>query len=207
MLRKTLWFLFALFAIVIGLYPMIYFIVDAKIGILQSKTDELLASTLWNIGFFGHITFGGLALLVGWSQFSSKLRSRKMRLHRNLGKFYIIAVLISGICGVFIGFYATGGLIAQLGFISLGVIWLSTTFIAYNHIRNGDTVKHEHFMIFSYAACFAAVTLRIWLPLLTVLFSDFMPAYQLVAWLCWVPNIIIAYLIVRSKKRFIGSMA
>lgn len=53
-------------------------------------------------------------------------------------------------------------------------------------------------MIYSYAACFAAVTLRIWLPLLTAAFlGDFIKAYTIVAWLCWVPNIIVAYFIVR----------
>ncbi|MFC5623379.1 DUF2306 domain-containing protein [Algoriphagus winogradskyi] len=29
-----------------------------------------------------------------------------------------------------------------------------------------DVDSHENWMIFSYAACFAAVTLRIWLPIL-----------------------------------------
>ena len=53
-------------------------------------------------------------------------------------------------------------------------------------------------MIYSYAACFAAVTLRLWLPLLVFLFGDFIKAYVLVSWLCWVPNIIVAYFIQRS---------
>ena len=53
-------------------------------------------------------------------------------------------------------------------------------------------------MIYSYAACFAAVTLRIWLPILLKIFGDFIIAYSIVAWLCWVPNIIVANLIVRK---------
>ena len=43
-------------------------------------------------------------------------------------------------------------------------------------------------MLRSYALVFAAVTLRIELPLLTMGFGDFTPAYQVVAWLSWVPN-------------------
>ena len=52
-------------------------------------------------------------------------------------------------------------------------------------------------MIYSYAACFAAVTLRIWLHLLTALFGGFITAYTIVAWLSWVPNLIVANQIAR----------
>jgi hypothetical protein len=52
-------------------------------------------------------------------------------------------------------------------------------------------------MIYSYGACLAAVTLRFWLPLLTVGFQlDFSVAYPIVAWLSWVPNLIVARWIV-----------
>jgi hypothetical protein len=37
---------------------------------------------------------------------------------------------------------------------------------------------------------FAAVTLRIELPLLVMAFGDFTPAYRVVSWLCWVPNLL-----------------
>jgi dolichyl-phosphate-mannose--protein O-mannosyl transferase len=53
-------------------------------------------------------------------------------------------------------------------------------------------------MIYSYAACFAAVTLRIWLPLLIMIFGDFIIAYTIVAWMCWIPNLIVARLITRK---------
>jgi hypothetical protein len=50
-------------------------------------------------------------------------------------------------------------------------------------------------MIYSYAACLAAVTLRLWLPVLSMTFQHFVTAYTIVAWLCWVPNIIVASII------------
>ncbi len=53
-------------------------------------------------------------------------------------------------------------------------------------------------MIYSYAACFAAVTLRLWLPMLTALFHDFKTAYRIVAWLCWLPNLAVArYILIK----------
>jgi hypothetical protein len=67
--------------------------------------------------------------------------------------------------------------------------------MAYLHIRNNKIKEHKIMMIYSYSACFAAVTLRIWLPILTMIFDDFEKAYVIVAWLCWVPNILVAKVI------------
>jgi hypothetical protein len=41
------------------------------------------------------------------------------------------------------------------------------------------------------------VTLRIELPLLIMAFGDFTPAYQVVSWLSWVPNVLWAEWYVR----------
>ena len=59
-------------------------------------------------------------------------------------------------------------------------------------------------MVYSYAACFAAVTLRIWMPLLVLAFGEFLPAYRVVAWLCWVPNLAFAFFWVRYKGISLG---
>ncbi len=184
-------------SILIGLYPIIYFCIDRKFGLLGTKSAELLSQPIWNISFYTHIVFGGFALLVGWIQFSKKARAKNIGLHRLIGKGYVISVLLSGIAGLYIAVHATGGFIASLGFLSLDVVWLYTTISAYLAIRNKDIVSHEKLMIYSYAACFAAVTLRIWLPLLNMTLGDFFIAYKIVAWLCWVPNMVVAYFIVR----------
>jgi uncharacterized membrane protein len=199
-MKKAAWILVGITATSIGLYPIIYFLIDRKFGLLASKSAELLSDNLWNIAFYGHIILGGLALLIGWLQFNQKLRRRKIQIHRNIGKTYMIAVLISGICGLYIALYATGGIVSKLGFFILGVVWLSTTILGYTSIRKGNVQLHQKVMIYSYAACFAAVTLRIWLPLLTGLMGEFLSAYRIVSWLCWVPNIIVAYFIVRNTN-------
>ncbi|HEU4791931.1 MAG TPA: DUF2306 domain-containing protein [Flavobacterium sp.] len=197
MTKKGLWILFVALAIVIGLYPSIYFLVDRKFGLLSSKSTELLTNTFWNIGFYTHIILGGIALLIGWSQFSSKIRIRNLNLHKQVGKIYLISVILSSIAGIYIGLFATGGLIASLGFIGLGITWFYTTLRSYLHIKNKQVEQHQKMMIYSYAACFAAVTLRIWLPLLTLVYGDFVKAYIVVAWLCWIPNLIVASLITK----------
>jgi len=32
-------------------------------------------------------------------------------------------------------------------------------------------------------------------------YQDFVPAYRVVAWLCWVPNLMVAYLIVKRMHK------
>lgn len=199
MLKRIPYILLAIGAVGIGLYPIIYFLIDGKFGLLNSKSDELLADVLWNGMFYTHITLGGLALLIGWIQFNKKIQRTRIQLHRNIGKIYMISVLISGIASLYIGYHATGGIIAKLGFIGLGITWLYTTIRGYISIRQKDVITHQKMMIYSYAACFAAVTLRIWLPLLTIALDGFLPAYRIVAWLCWVPNILVAYFIINKQ--------
>jgi len=202
--NRLAWFVFGFLAIGVSLYPLLYvyaaFQDGGEFGLRLSKSPALIYSALWNIGFYGHVIFGGIALMTGWSQFSKRLRQKRLTLHRNLGKIYVGAVLVSGICAVGIGFFATGGWIPALGFILLGLVWLYTTISAYAAIRKKDLSLHQGMMIYSYAACFAAVTLRLWLPLLQLTFGDFLVAYKIVAWLCWVPNLVFAAFLVKKKR-------
>ncbi len=204
-INKIVWWIFGAMCVATGLYPFLYFCIDRHFGLLGQKSQVVLSDLIWNIGFYGHIVMGGIALLIGWTQFSKSLRKKRPSIHRAIGKVYVISVLISGICGIYIGFFATGGIVSRVGFISLGVIWLVTTTMAYQAIKTGDISAHQNYMIVSYACCFGAVTLRIWLPILiTLLEGDFIPAYRIVAWLSWVPNILVAFYLIKRKKRVVA---
>ena len=203
MMKKALWALFGFLSVAIGLYPVIYFIQDRKFGLLTTKSEALLSDLFWNTGFYTHIIFGGLTLLVGWLQFSPWLRRTHLPLHRMFGKIYVTAALLSGVAGIGIGTQATGGWTAALGFMSLGIVWVYTTFAAYRHIHAGRVTAHQKMMTYSYAACFGAVMLRLWMPFLIMAFGDFIAAYRVVAWLCWMPNLGVAWW-VNGRIREVG---
>lgn len=194
------WALFAILAIGVGLYPILYLIVQARMGFLQSKPDELLESNLWYGAFYQHIFFGGIALLIGWSQFSTRIRTYYLNTHRMLGKVYVIVCLLSGSAALYLAYHATGGIISSLGFGMLGTFWLITTMKAYLFIRNRQINEHQAWMIRSYALTWAAVMLRIYLPLSQIAQLDFMEAYRVIAWLCWVPNILVAEWIIMRMR-------
>ena len=195
------WTFFIFFAIGVGAYPFMYLLVDMSQGFLSGKTPALLQSTIWQAAFYTHILLGAVAMLTGWSQFSKKIRNRFLGFHRTLGKIYVTSVMVSGLAGFYLALFASGGLIASFGFVGLAIAWLYTTSKAFLSIRSKDIVQHEQWMIRSYAVTFAAVTLRIWLPFSqAILAMDFILAYQIIAWMCWIPNLLVAELIVRTRK-------
>lgn len=201
MSKKVLWFCFAFFAICIGLYPLIYFITEIPGGLLTSKSAELLKSTAWWTAFYLHISFGGLSLLVGWSQFSAAFRTKHLTLHRNLGKLFILSVFLSGLSAFYLSFFATAGWVSSWGFGTLAILWLGTTLISFIHIKNKRIEEHKQWMIRAYALTFAAVSLRLWMPVFLAGFQmDFMDAYPIIAWICWVPNFLVAELIIWRIK-------
>ena len=202
-IRNLKWVPFAFFALAIGLYPLAYYLVDMRNhGLLQTKPKELINNTLWYTLFYIHITFGGIAMLTGWTQFSQRLRNKYITAHRLVGKIYVLAVLISGSAGLFVAFFASGGIISVMGFGILALLWLITVIKAYTTILKRNVIQHEYWMIRNYALTFAAVTLRIWLPLLIIFVfrGDFFPSYRIVSWLSWVPNIIVAEILIHKRR-------
>ncbi|MEO0468400.1 MAG: DUF2306 domain-containing protein [Bacteroidota bacterium] len=192
------WITMAVLAVLIGLYPFRYLIFDWHIGLPQTKSAELLASIAWRIGFFTHILIGGIALLIGWAQFNPNWRIKYPKRHRQIGMVYMICVLLSGTAACGIALAATGGLPSMLGFLGLGIVWLATTVMAFQAARRGDFIRHQDLMTYSYACCLGAVTLRIWMPIL-IPFLGFNTAYPIIAWISWVPNLIVAWWIIRER--------
>jgi uncharacterized membrane protein len=205
--KKISWALFALFAILIGIMPFITLIAGVKFGIEETKDAALYLNLFWKNSFYVHAIVGGLPLLLGWTQFIPKLRAKYRNVHRLIGKIYIVTFLITAASGFFISFYATGGLIPALGFGTVAIIAFYTTLKAYLDIRKGNVISHQNMMIYSYACCFAAVTLRFWGPILMISFGDFDTAYPIVAWLSWIPNLLVAYWIIRKRNAHSTSLS
>jgi hypothetical protein len=52
----------------------------------------------------------------------------------------------------------------------------------------------------SFALAFAAVTLRIYLPGSMIAGLDYAESYPAIAWLCWLPNLLVAQLLIRNAR-------
>jgi uncharacterized membrane protein len=144
-------------------------------------------------GIYTHAFAAIVALVLGPFQFSSRLRQKHLQLHRWLGRSYLaIGVLVGGVSGLYMAQFAYGGPVARLGFAALALFWLYTGLHAFLAIRRGAVNEHRRWMVRNFALTFAAVTLRIYLPSSMLAGIDFSVAYPIIAWLCWVPNLLFA---------------
>ena len=153
------------------------------------------------VGIYAHVFAAALTLAIGPFQFSSRLRARRPALHRGLGRVYLgVGVLVGGVAGLFMAVRAFGGWPSQLGFGLLAVGWLYTGLRAYLAIRAGQVAVHRRWMVRNFALSFAAVTLRLYLPGSMVSGLPFELAYPVIAWLCWVPNVVVAEWLLRRRS-------
>ena len=145
-----------------------------------------------------HLFGGAVALGTGGWQLNVGIRFRRVAIHRWLGRIYVVAVVIgAGGAGVMAGM-SLHGMVTHLGFGFLAIGWLGTTLLGYRAIRRGEKETHRAWMLRSYALTLAAVTLRIYLPLSQIVGLPFAPSYEVISWLCWVPNLfVVEWLAVR----------
>lgn len=144
-------------------------------------------------GIYIHAFASVVALVLGPFQFSTRLRQEHANLHRWMGRIYLsVGVLVGGLAGLYMAQYAYGGAVARLGFATLALLWLFTGLRAYLAIRRRAIDEHRKWMIRNFSLTFAAVTLRIYLPASMAAGVEFALAYAVIAWLCWVPNVVFA---------------
>jgi uncharacterized membrane protein len=148
-----------------------------------------------------HIIASMLAILIGPFQLLPGLRKgRLLKVHRWLGRAYMLSILFGGLSGLYMAQFAHGGAISALGFGILACLWLYTGYRAYKHIRYKEIDRHREWMIRNYALTFAGVMLRVWAPLSMGLGADFTTAYVVIAWACWIPNLLVAEWIIRRTR-------
>ncbi|HDR4909048.1 TPA: DUF2306 domain-containing protein [Bacillus cereus] len=203
-MNRKIWFVSTCFALLVSGYIVVqYSIMDGfQTGLVKAKLmygSKL--SEFWYVMLFIHITTSIVALVIGPFTLSTKFRERNINRHRIVGRIYMVGILLGGVSGLYLSFYATGGLVAKLGFGLLSVFWLASAYQALNRVKNKKIKDHRNWMIRNYSLTFGAVTLRIWLPLFIVLFGieRFELSYAIIAWLAWVPNLIVAELFIRKR--------
>ncbi len=146
-----------------------------------------------------HATAAGLALLLGPWQFLASVRARRPWLHRLTGRSYLAVCLVGGLTGLVLGWNTATGPLAQGGFTCLAIAWLGANAMGYSAALRRDFVSHRRWMIRSFALTFAAVTLRLYLPISFAPGFSFAVAYPIISWACWVPNLVVAEVWLRTR--------
>jgi hypothetical protein len=195
-IQRFMWVAMTLSAMLLAAYA-------GSLLLLPALREPFLQQIFVNtpIAIAAHIGGSVVAILVGAAQSSRGLRSRFVSAHRLFGRVYVVAVLIGGAAGLVLATNASEGPIAQLGFGSLAVCWIGSTLNAYRYIRVGNKLAHGAWMIRSYGLTMAGVTFRLSLPLLEAAGVDYETAYRVASWLSWLPNLLVAEWIVRTRQR------
>ncbi|WP_173021357.1 DUF2306 domain-containing protein [Lewinella sp. W8] len=131
--------------------------------------------------------------MLGPFQFSKRFLRQRPTRHRRVGYAYVVAVAVAGLSGLLIAQFAMGGIITQLGFSSLSILWLTSLYFAVSSILAGKVNQHQRWMTVNYALTFSSVTQRTILLFAFLPALDFLPVYRLSSWLCWVVNLLLVF--------------
>lgn len=200
--KQVAWLLFfAYFFMLMVQITLRYIPFSSEVSFLQIKQTEVSGIKAYLPIFYVHVYSAIFVLLAGFTQFNHKILAQYPTIHRGLGYLYVgFVLLLASPSGIFIGWFANGGLVAKTSFIILGVLWFWFTLKALLLILKGKILAHKKFMYRSFALAASAITLRLWKVILVYLFHPApMDVYQIIAWLGWIPNLLIAEWLIKNK--------
>lgn len=161
--------------------------------------------------FVAHIFTAFIALVLGPLQFIPAIRGRR-RIHRTIGRLYLLAgVLPAAITAAPVALLS-GRIITQIGLTTAAILWLITGALAYRAARRHDYLRHQNWMMRSYALTFLAVTARVLVPLLLLAQTPFTASSGSIGdnatamipigqTLGWIVNLIAAEALIRRRRR------
>jgi hypothetical protein len=191
-LNRILWWLAAISSVGLALFSYRYL---PRLGPLA---PNVLGNAFANPWLDLHVAGAATALFTVPFQLLAGVRARWPKLHRRIGRAYVIGCLVGGVGGLVMAFGSTAGPVATAGFGSLAVIWIVVNVQGWRSALARRFAEHRRWMIRSFALTFGAVTLRIYLPLLPLMGLSFMDSFRVTSFLAWVPNLILAELYLRG---------
>lgn len=196
--------LFIALGVALAANALMYLNFDADYKFLKLKREAI--ATGWYLPFYySHVLVSALILISGFFQIS-KLSQRWIRLHRSFGYIYVMGILFFAAPGGFVmSLFIGRGPWVLASFVTQGILWFVCTAIAFNKIRRRDIQAHKEWMWRSFAITLAAITLRLYILFLSGSADLSQPSgYATLAWLSWVPNLIVAELLIAKMKRSAG---
>lgn len=205
--KYLLWIAYAYFSYLLLLITLQYIPLNFDVAFLRIKQDEIQLFH-YKIAFFTHVYSSIFLVAIGWMQFSVYIRKKYNKLHKLIGKFYILIILLfSGPSGLLMSYYANGGIISQTAFILLSLLWMIFTYLSYYYAKKLDFKKHQKFAIRSFALTLSAISLRLFKFIIVFLFQPLpMDTYRIVSWLGWTFNLLLAEILIiyLFKKKING---
>jgi uncharacterized membrane protein len=143
-----------------------------------------------------HGVFGTLALTLGIFQFSSRLRSRYLAVHRLFGRIYIGSAFIAAPVAVAISIVLGDGSLIMASIVQAGG-WMLCTALALYCVRHGNIQQHRQWMMrgYPFAMVFVFVRAIIAIPAVARLGEVGLVStvWSVIALAGFVPSVVIAW--------------
>ena len=153
------------------------------------------------IWLFPHIVLGIIATVIGPFQFIPNIRNKYLKTHRQLGRVYVVAVILSGIMGMYLAITSDVTLTYAVGLFGLGFTWSISAIMAFLSIKNKKIDLHKEWMIRSYVITFAFVSFRFVQDILTSLeIGTWKEVNVLMSWACWAIPLFITEVFIQGRK-------
>lgn len=194
-LRDILWwFLLAAAGTVAALNMRFLWIDVAKI--MHRAVDHLEHDCF---KLFLHLATAPAILISGVLNFKPGIRKRWPVFHRWNGRFYLTAILLTAPATFFLALNETEGPMTIFGFAVLSLLWAGSAALAWLYALRGEFRLHGDWMIRNFALTLTNVTFRIELHLLLLLGAPFDAIYEPLRVLQFIPNLLIAELLIQFK--------
>ena len=204
--RGSFYVVLLLLAVPLSINALSYLNLDSEYGFLRLKKDAI--TTGWYLpAYYAHVLIAAVILLIGLFQIHPTFGLRWRKTHRLMGKIYVGGILFfSAPGGLVMSMFINRGPVVQASFVLQCAIWFICTWLAYVRILQRDIQAHRQWILRSFALTLAAITLRIYVFLGSWSFDLAQPtSYATIAWLSWVPNLIICEWYLRVYDRPIYS--
>lgn len=158
--KKSWWLLVIISLVVITPFVAPYLTFDPA-----NSRVPITSTTIQFPLLAAHIVFACVALISGFFQFIDRIRIKAAKVHRYLGRIYVISVFISGALALAIIFYIENFSKAT-SFLVLSLIWLFTCWKGYRTAVRKSFDEHRKWMIRSFGITLVAVSGRVAVPVL-----------------------------------------
>ncbi|PJB19626.1 MAG: hypothetical protein CO117_03930 [Flavobacteriaceae bacterium CG_4_9_14_3_um_filter_33_16] len=185
----------------------LYFVIDRVLPYFFKFNIEQYEDYYWPNKWWlvGHLLGGALALIIGPFQFSTTFRNRFLKTHRNLGKVFIIAIIIASLSALYMSIYVAPqvNISWSISLFIMALVWLTSVLMAYRTIRLKRVPQHREWMIRTYIITLGFVLFRILNE--NTFIRDKMPTFEergaACIWLSWTVPLFFSEVILQWHKK------
>ncbi len=158
--RKSRWIIvFVSIGIMIP-FVIPYFTLDP-----DDSRITISSTTIQYPALVAHIVFALIALIAGFFQFSDRIRVSQPKIHRYMGRVYVVSVLISGVLALVVVSYVEN-FTKAVSFLVLSLLWIFTTWRGYRTAVQRRFEEHRQWIMRSFGFTLVAVIARLLVPIL-----------------------------------------